>query len=101
MNTAGISHLGSLPSIPTLKAPAVGGADAAAEFRDLLMNSIEQVNGMQAEADQAVELFATGQDVNPAEVLTAVQKADLAFRLTMQIRNKVMQAYQEIQDIRI
>ncbi len=45
--------------------------------------------------------MATGGEVNPAEVLTAVQKADLAFRLTMQIRNKLVPAYQEVQNIRI
>jgi flagellar hook-basal body complex protein FliE len=56
---------------------------------------------MQLEADQAVEQMFTGGDVNPAEVLTAVQKADLAFRLTMQMRNKLMEVYQEVRDIRI
>jgi flagellar hook-basal body complex protein FliE len=56
---------------------------------------------MQLQADQAVETMFSGGDVNPAEVLTAVQKADLAFRLTMQMRNKLMDVYQEIKDIRI
>lgn len=56
---------------------------------------------MQHDADQAVEALMTGEDVNPAEVLTAVQKADLAFRLTMQMRNKAMEVYHEIRDIRI
>ena len=45
--------------------------------------------------------LATGGDVNAAEVLTAVQKADLSFRMMMQIRNKLVQAYQEIKEIRI
>ncbi len=56
---------------------------------------------MQQAADQAVEQLATGGDVNPAEVLTAVQKADIAFRMMMQIRNKIVQAYQEVQNIRV
>ena len=43
----------------------------------------------------------TGGDVDPASVLTAVEKADLAFRMMMQMRNKVMQVYQEVRDIRI
>jgi flagellar hook-basal body complex protein FliE len=43
----------------------------------------------------------SGGDVDPAAVLTAVEKADLAFRLMMQMRNKVMTTYQEIKDIRI
>ncbi len=70
-------------------------------FRDMLLNSIEEVNSMQQAADRAVEQLATGGDVSPAEVLTAVQKADIAFRLMLQVRNKVVQAYQEIQNIRV
>jgi flagellar hook-basal body complex protein FliE len=56
---------------------------------------------MQQAADQAVEKLATGGDVNPAEVLTAVQKADIAFRMMMQMRNKIVSAYQEVQNIRV
>ena len=56
---------------------------------------------MQQQADQAVEGLFTGADVNPAEVLTAVQKADLAFRLMMQTRNKLVQAYKEIENLQI
>jgi flagellar hook-basal body complex protein FliE len=76
------------------------GADQAA-FKDLLLDSIKQVNSMQQDANQAVEHLMTGGEANPAEVLTAVQKADLAFRMTMQIRNKLMQAYDEVKNIRV
>ena len=84
------------PRMPGLNAPAGGPS-----FKDVLVDSIQQVNSMQLEADQAVETLFTGGEINPAEVLTAVQKADLAFRLTMQMRNKLMEVYQEIKDIRI
>lgn len=70
-------------------------------FKEFLLDALGQVNAMQNDANVAVEQFATGGDVNPAEVLTAVQKADLSFRMMMQIRNKLLQAYQEIKDIRI
>jgi flagellar hook-basal body complex protein FliE len=81
--------------------PAIGGQSGGPSFKDMLVDSIQQVNTMQFEADQAVETLFTGGEINPAEVLTAVQKADLAFRLTMQMRNKLMEVYQEIKDIRI
>src|SRR5882672_35662 len=87
----------NLPSAPSLDGKSAGGAS----FKDVLVDSIQQVNSMQLQADKAVETMFTGGDVNPAEVLTAVQKADLAFRLTMQMRNKLMDVYQEIKDIRI
>lgn len=81
--------------------PSLDGQVNGTSFKDVLVDSIQQVNSMQLQADQAVESMFTGGDVNPAEVLTAVQKADLAFRLTMQMRNKLMEVYQEIKDIRI
>jgi len=84
---------------PEMATPA--GAKPDGSFRDFLVNSIQEVNSMQQAADQAVEKLVSGQDVSPAEVLTAVQKADLAFRMMMQIRNKIVQAYQEVQNIRV
>ncbi len=76
-------------------------ADQGGSFKNLLIDSIKDVNSMQQQAAQAVETLMTGGEADPAEVLTAVQKADLAFRLTMQMRNKMMQVYQEIKDIRV
>jgi flagellar hook-basal body complex protein FliE len=70
-------------------------------FKDHLLDSIQEVNSMQQSADQAVEKLVTGGDVSPAEVLTAVQKADVAFRMMMQIRNKIMAAYDEVKNIRV
>ncbi len=72
-----------------------------ASFKNFLLDSIQDVNSMQQDADKAVETLMTGGDANPAEVLTAVQKADMAFRLMMQMRNKMMQVYQEVRDIRV
>jgi flagellar hook-basal body complex protein FliE len=96
----------STSTVTQLALPAAGTAKgnepkADGSFHNLLVDSINQVNDMQLQADQAVEAMFTGEDVNPAEVLTAVQKADLAFRLTMQMRNKVMDVYREIKEVRI
>ena len=100
MNSINNISIGQSLTMPT--GPKVGGDQAGgASFKDVLVDSIQQVNSMQLQADQAVETMFSGGDVNPAEVLTAVQKADLAFRLTMQMRNKLMDVYQEIKDIRI
>jgi flagellar hook-basal body complex protein FliE len=93
----------STSTVAQLALPTKGAAEPKADgsFHNLLVDSINQVNDMQLQADQAVEAMFTGEDVNPAEVLTAVQKADLAFRLTMQMRNKVMDVYREIKEVRI
>lgn len=91
---------------PSIASPSdrVAGGEAASgggSFKDLLIDSIREVNGMQQEAQVAVDQLATGGDVNMAEVMTAVQKADMSFRLMLQMRNKLVQAYEEIKDIRI
>ena len=65
------------------------------------MQSIQDVNSMQAAADKAVEKLATGGDVNPAEVLTAVQKADIAFQMMVQVRNKLVDAFTEIKNLQV
>lgn len=95
---SGIQPLQSLPPVSPGPQPSSEGTSS---FKNFLLDSIHEVNSMQQEADRAVETMFSGGDVSPAEVLTAVQKADLTFRMMMQARNKMMQVYQEIKDIRI
>jgi flagellar hook-basal body complex protein FliE len=70
-------------------------------FKDLVLGGLGEVNMMQQKADQAVEKLMCGGEIGMAEVLTAVQKADIAFKMMMQIRNKLVSAYQEIQNMRV
>jgi flagellar hook-basal body complex protein FliE len=99
MNPISNIHLPTL--FPNQAASGVDAAQGSASFKDFLLESIQEVNSMQQDADRAVEKLVTGGEVNPAEVLTAVQKADLAFRLMIQVRNKMVQAYEEVQNIRV
>ncbi len=96
-----INSISSPVAFPAQLTGKSGTVEGGSSFKDVLLDSIREVNSMQQDADLAVEQLASGGDVNPAEVLTAVQKADVAFRLMMQIRNKMVQAYQEVQDIRV
>lgn len=89
------------PAPPTLPAGVDPAAPPHASFKSLLLSGIEQVNTMQHDADTAVQQLMTGQDVDPAVVLTALQKADMSFRMMTQIRNKLVQAYQEVKEMRI
>nr|WP_085979989.1 flagellar hook-basal body complex protein FliE [Rhodopirellula sallentina] len=76
-------------------------SDTGGGLTGLLVDQVKGVNSMQTGADAMMNSLLTGGDVNEAEVLTAVQKADLAFRMLMQIRNKLMDAYREVQQIQI
>ena len=89
-----LSDLGGL-------SPQQGAGPSGASFKNFLLESIHEVNSMQQDADMAVAHLASGGDVDPAEVLTAVQKADLAFRLMIQVRNKIVQAFDEVRNIRV
>jgi len=77
-------------------APAVGK-----DFKSVLLDSLNEVNRLQTEADQGVERLLTGETDNVAEVFAAVNKAGVAFDLLMEVRNKLTDAYQEIQQIRL
>lgn len=90
------------PADTTLKAPgqATRTADGR-DFKSLLSESINQVNRLQDHADQARINLATGKTDNVAEVFTAVKKAELAFQTLMQMRNKLMEAYDEIKQMRV
>lgn len=91
----------SLPAMPRIGESATRPEQPQTSFREFMLDAISQVNAMQQDADQTVEQLLTGGHVNPAEVLTAVQKADLSFRMMLQVRNKLMQAFQEIKEIRV
>ncbi len=81
------------------QAPGVDGGGK--DFKNLLMQSIDEVNRLQAEADEAMTNLATNRTENVAEVFTAVKKAELAFQTLMQIRNKLETAYEEIKQMRV
>jgi len=70
-------------------------------FSDLLAGGMAKVNSMQLGAEEQMEQLLTGGEVNQAEVFTSVQKADMSFRLLVQIRNKLMSAYEELNAIRV
>jgi flagellar hook-basal body complex protein FliE len=69
-------------------------------FKDMLLDSLDQVNKLQQEASQGVEKVMTGETDNIAEVMSAVRKADVAFSMLMEMRNKLVDAYHEVQQMR-
>jgi flagellar hook-basal body complex protein FliE len=98
-SAAGSNTVGGIPADNS----AVGKSDASSgtsAFRQLMVDGLRQVETLQQSADLAVQQLASHPG-GTSEVLTAVQQADLSFRTMMQIRDQLVQAYQEIRDIRI
>lgn len=71
------------------------------DFKSILLESLDEVNRLQHEADQNVQRLVTGETDNVAEVMAAVNKAGVAFDLLMEVRNKLSEAYAEIQQMRV
>jgi flagellar hook-basal body complex protein FliE len=70
-------------------------------FGAILKKSISEVNNLQNEADNAIQQFATGQGKSIHETIIALEKADVSFKLLVEVRNKLVEAYQEIMRMQI
>ncbi|MEX0887712.1 MAG: flagellar hook-basal body complex protein FliE [Phycisphaeraceae bacterium] len=70
-------------------------------FKDVLMEHIDQVNRLQADAELAIEDLVSGKRDDMDAVMMAKQKADVAFQMLLQVRNKMMDAYEEVKQIRV
>lgn len=79
---------------------AIGGTEGAGkvanDFKTALSNSMNELNQTQRTAEVAMETFATGGDIDVHTVTLAAQKANLSMQMAMQLRNKAIQAYNEV-----
>lgn len=82
-------------TLPGLASPAATG------FQDALWQALQESGSIANEAQSSVEQSLVGDDLSMVESFTAVREADLALRLMIQIRNKLLDAYQEIQQLRM
>jgi len=94
MRIASISSGLPLEAGTLKKAQTVAGAGN--DFSSELAKGIEQVNKLQTEADQAIEDGAIHGATNIHETMLRIEEADLSLRLMTKIRNKAVDAYQEI-----
>ena len=70
-------------------------------FKATLEEQLARVNELQRDAKEAVEDLAAGRRDDLEGVILATQKADTAFRMLLAVRNKMMDAYQEIKEVRV
>ena len=88
-----------MPTVPAITDPAAGGASGA--FQNLLQAAVQQVASSNAAADAAVQSYVSGADTELHSTILATQTADLDFELFLQVRNKVVSAYEEIMKTQI
>jgi flagellar hook-basal body complex protein FliE len=70
-------------------------------FGEMLKSHLAEVNHLQTSADVAARNLASGQDKDVHNTMIAMEKASVALQMTMQVRNKVLEAYQEIMRMQV
>jgi flagellar hook-basal body complex protein FliE len=87
-------------TLDTAKSPAPSGGNAGDnDFMSTLRNAMDQVGDLQSEADTKVAQLLTGNGQDVHSTMIAVQKASLAFEMMVQVRNKILAAYQQVSNI--
>jgi flagellar hook-basal body complex protein FliE len=92
----------SIKSLIPLSSERTGKAEVSKDsFKEMLKSSIGEVNQLQIEADSSIEQLVAGNTKNLHETMIAMEKADISFRLMMEVRNKIIEAYHEIMRMQV
>ena len=83
-------------STPALELASTNKVDARPGFAEHLKATVNNANTLQLKSATAQEELATGRNGNIHETMIAMSKADVSFRMVMQVRNKIISAYQEV-----
>lgn len=97
-----ISELRSTAKIAGGNSPDEINQQQGVNFATILKNSIEQVNTDQVDSKALARKYEIGdKDVNLQEVMVSLQKASLTFQTMVQVRNKLVTAYQEVMNMQV
>ena len=100
MNVAPLQTQEALPELLELKQTS-GSVSGAHTFTNLLHDTMNRVNDLQQAADDAAQNFAVGEATSIHDTMIALEKADLSMRLMLQVRNKAIEAYQEVMRMQV
>lgn len=76
-------------------------AGAGNEFQTLLSGAIDNIKSTKLHSDNQISSFLNGEQTDIHQVATSIQKAALTFELALEVRNKMMQAYQEVMRMQV
>ncbi|WP_010249089.1 flagellar hook-basal body complex protein FliE [Acetivibrio cellulolyticus] len=97
-----ISGFNSIPSLSKIGLSNTDKADSVeGSFANYLKDALTNVSNLEKESTALTEDFAAGKTDNIHQVMIAAEKADVALQFTMQIRNKIMDAYKEIMNMQV
>jgi flagellar hook-basal body complex protein FliE len=93
------SGIGVTKAFPEVnKASSASSVDGAGKFFSEL---VSKVNDMQVQSDKAIQGLASGENKNLHEVMIAVEKSSISFQFMTQVRNKALEAYQEVMRMQV
>ena len=95
----GVKALGSID--PRSIYASQGKAPSKADFGEQLQAAIREVDGLQTRRDSMVEEMVRGEQIEVHEIMTAAEEAQLAFELMLEVRNKLLESYQEIMRMQV
>ena len=85
-----------------MRTPAPSSAPIEGKsFKDVLADSIGEVQRLQSEADTTIKKLVSGEIKDVTEAMVAVEKADVSFQTMMSVRNKIVAAYEEIMRMQV
>lgn len=90
----------SIPALSGVQSPT-GAASPGAGFSSVLTDAISKVESFQNNATDSVNKFLSGEGEELHKVAVASQQADLSFQLFMQVRNKVVTAYNQVMQMQV
>ncbi|MFE5319606.1 flagellar hook-basal body complex protein FliE [Paenibacillus sp. NPDC056579] len=98
-----IDKVGLLPmqSIAQQPSKSMSASEVSEQFGQFLNDAMVKLNNQQAEVDKFNDQFARGENVDVHQLTIASEKASLGLQLTVQVRNKVVEAYQEIMRMQV
>lgn len=92
---SGLGAIGNIGTLPRLSPLEPGTTEGG--FSGVLNLALQQVNQLNGGAEQQIGNLLAGGNTDMSKVMIAVEKADVAFQLMMQVRNKIVSAYQDIE----
>jgi flagellar hook-basal body complex protein FliE len=102
MKEAMIGQINPNLQLPEIRKPqGLGKESGGPDFGEVLKDAISTVNELQKQSDQEIRKLITGESQDLHATLIAVQKADVSFQMMMQVRNRIVQAYQEIMRMQV
>ena len=94
-----ISSLGPIAPLPIMQLDM--GSKSAGGFGSILAGAMQNVEGLRSDATKSVENFLSGEGDDLHKTIMATQRADLGMELFLQVRNKVVSAYQEVMRMQV